>query len=105
MTYVLFDVDVDKIPLDPTITGLIEKDKFFGSVIFPKWFANAIVPKLKNNQKPNAECADKFAAFLMAESRALISLREVGPNGLSRKEQCVELPLIFGTGLSGIAEP
>ena len=82
LTYTLFDVDVDKIPQDAVNT-----------VCTQGYFFNLFLPGTDNTKMK--EAVEQFVDFIFEESKVLKNARD-GPKGLSKRELCESIPMIFG---------
>jgi cytochrome P450 len=86
LLYMLFDVDLDKMPKD--VEGAIDRianGKFFLQL----WFPLPIV-----GQKQCNKDVKRFVQYLMTDSKVLMNAKD-GPNGLSKEELCNIIPTFF----------
>jgi len=87
LTYMLFDVDLDKMPKDvEEAIDRIATDKYFIQLWFP-------LPIL--GQKQYTKDVERFVQYLKTDSKVLMNAKD-GPNGLSKDELCNIIPMIFG---------
>jgi len=98
LLYCLFDVPVDKIPIDAVNEGVCSLGFVF-NLYGPGWLAK--LTPLGKNQKAMRENTDKFIKFLSEHSGVLKDIKN-GPGGLDAKALYESIPMIFAiAGFNG----
>jgi cytochrome P450 len=98
LIYTIFDVPLDKIPID-IINESVCSGGFVLNLYGPNWIAK--LTPLGKNQKAMREKTNAFVDFLSEHSVVLRDIQN-GPGGLSKKELCESIAMIFGiAGFNG----
>lgn len=98
ITYTLFDVPVDKMPIDAINEGVCSLGFVF-NLYGPGWVAK--LTPLGKNQKAMRKNIDTFIDFLSEHSAVLKDIQN-GSGGLSKKELYESIPMIYGiAGFNG----
>jgi cytochrome P450 len=96
--YTLFDIPLDKIPIDTINEGVCSWDFYF-NLHGPGWIAK--LSSLGKNMKAMKEKTDAFIDLLIEHSAVLQDIQN-GSGGLSKKELCESIAFIFSiAGFNG----